>query len=200
MDLFPKEFRPIHPPSPDDMTVAGSSNSAPAKQRRSRRASLWRGTKFVLGGPIAALSLSQIAQNGRLIRGLLAALRRPPTPRRAVQCRLDGTLDRTATAFVYGVPEAELDIWMARRRRQTATFAYVALTMGCLFLGTWFWRLLETEGTVQRVLTGLQFAPFCLVFFLAAFQQAHVNWQLRTGLIGSPADYLRSPEPFLPRR
>jgi hypothetical protein len=89
---------------------------------------------------------------------------------------------------------------MAKRRSQTAAFAYAALTMGCLILGTWFWRLLDTDSTAQRVITGLQFAPFCLVFFLAAFQQAHVNWQLRTGLFGSAGDYLRSPEPFLPRR
>jgi len=47
---------------------------------------------------------------------------------------------------------------------------------------------------------GLQFAPFCLVFFLAAFQQAHVNWQLRTGRLGSAGEYLRSADPFWPRR
>lgn len=200
MDLFHGGHRPLHPLSPDAMTDAGSSASAPPKQRRSRAASLWRGTKYVLGGPIAALSLGQIAHNGRLIRGLVADLKRSPVSLPGDQCRLGGTLDRTATAFIYGVSEAELDIQMARRRSQTMAFAYAALTMGCLFLGTWFWRLLETDSTVQRVITGLQFAPFCLVFFLAAFQQAHVNWQLRTGLLGSAGDYLRSPEPFLPRR
>lgn len=50
------------------------------------------------------------------------------------------------------------------------------------------------------MLTAMQFAPFCLVFFLAAFRQAHVNWQLRTGVLGSAGDYLRSAEPFFPRR
>lgn len=199
MELFRRGFRPVRLSSPDPKDDAASGNTVVPTQPRSKRASLWRGTKFVFGGPIAALSLGQIIHNGRLIRGLASDLQRPFPARSAVQCRLDGTLDRTATAFVYNVSEGELDSRISKRRDQTATFAYAALTMGCLSLVAWFWRLLETDTTVERIVTGLQFAPFCFVFFLAAFQQAHVNWQLRTGLIGSAGDYLRSPEPFLPR-
>jgi hypothetical protein len=44
----------------------------------------------------------------------------------------------------------------------------------------------------------LEFIPFCAIFFLVAFRNAHVNWQLRIGHLGSPAAYLRSPEPFWP--
>ncbi len=168
-------------------------------RRRTKRGYIWRGTRLVLGAPIAALSLPQILQNGRLIRGLISDLRRGPLPPRAVPIDPDGSLDFSATAVAYGVSEKELGARLARRRVQTATMAYLAFALGCTFIGLWFWRLLELDGTGLRLLVGLQFAPFCLVFFLAAFQQAHINWQLRTGRLGTAGDYLRSPDPFWPR-
>ena len=169
-------------------------------RRRTKRGFIWRGTKMVLGAPIAALSLGQIIQNGRLIRGLISDLKRGPLPLRAVPIDLHGKLDFAATAVAYELSERELEARLARRRGQTATMAYLAFALGCTFIGLWFWRLLELDGTGLRLLAGLQFAPFCLVFFLAAFQQAHVNWQLRTGRLGSAGEYLRSADPFWPRR
>lgn len=168
-------------------------------RRRTKRGYIWRGARLVLGAPIAALSLPQILQNGRLIRGLFSDLRRGPLPPRAIPIDLHGKLDFSATAVAYGLSEKELGARLARRRGQTATMAYLAFVLGCAFVGLWFWRLLELDGTGLRLLVGLQFAPFCLVFFLAAFQQAHVNWQLRTGRLGTAGDYLRSPDPFWPR-
>jgi hypothetical protein len=155
---------------------------------------------MVLGAPIAALSLGQIMQNGRLIRGLVSDLKRGPSPPRAITINLDGKLDIPVAALAYGLSEREMEERLSRRRVQTATMAYLAFALGCAFVALWFWRLLELDATGVRLLVGLQFAPFCLVFFLAAFQQAHVNWQLRTGRLGSAGDYLRSPDPFLPRR
>lgn len=187
-DAFEHEtFEPSHRPS------------RPGR-RRTKRGFIWRGTKMVLGAPIAALSLGQIIQNGRLIRGLISDLKRGPLPLRAVPVDLHGKLDFAATAVAYELSERELEARLARRRGQTATMAYLAFALGCTFIGLWFWRLLELDGTGLRLLAGLQFAPFCLVFFLAAFQQAHVNWQLRTGRLGSAGEYLRSAGPFWPRR
>ena len=172
----------------------------PAGRRRTKQGYVWRGTKMVLGAPIAALSLGQIMQNGRLIRGLVSDIKRGPLPPRTIPITPDGKLDFSATASAYGLSARDLEAHLAKRRGQTATMAYLAFALGCTFVALWFWRLLELDGTAVRLLVGLQFAPFCLVFLLAAFQQAHVNWQLRTGRLGSAGDYLRSPEPFLPRR
>lgn len=205
MKLFPSSEQPDCRPAEGrdavghETTFQPSASPADAGRRRSKRGSIWRGTKMVLGAPIAALSLGQIVQNGRLIQGLVSDLRRGPPPLQAAPHDLDGKLDFSATALAYGLSEGELEECLARRRRQTATMAYLAFGLGLTFVGLWFWRLLELGETGQRLLAGLQFAPFCLVFFLAAFQQAHVNWQLRTGRLGSAGDYLRSAEPFLPR-
>lgn len=191
--------------TPGDARGAGSKGSdldaGEARRGRGRRGrgAMWRGARLVLGAPVAALSLGQIVENGRLIRRLVADIRRGPPPPRAVPFALDGQLDTKATAFAYGLSEGELLARLARRRRQTAALANLSFGLGCAFVGLWFWRLLEIDGTGLRLLAGLQFAPFCLAFFLAAFQQAHVNWQIRTGRLGSAGDYVRSAEPFWPR-
>ena len=92
-----------------------------------------------------------------------------------------------------------MDERLALRRRQTALTAYIAFAMGWVFVILWLLRLLSLDWTGQRLLTALQFAPFCLVLFLTALKHAHANWQLRTGLLGSAGDYVHSAEPFWPR-
>lgn len=206
MTLFPNRQRPDwRKPAEEGEAAEQEGFEQPDKppaagRRRTKQGYVWRGTKMVLGAPIAALSLGQIMQNGRLIRGLVSDIKRGPLPPRVIPITPDGKLDFSATAIAYGLSTRDLEAHLAKRRGQTATMAYLAFALGCTFVALWFWRLLELDGTAVRLLVGLQFAPFCLVFFLAAFQQAHVNWQLRTGRLGSAGDYLRSPEPFLPRR
>lgn len=204
MKIVPSSEQPDRRPADSRDGVGHKTSELPASPadtglRRTKRGFIWRGTKMALGAPIAALSLGQIMQNGRLIRGLVSDLRRGPPPPAVVPRELDGRLDFSATAGAYGLSEWELKEHLDRRRRQTAMMAYLAFGLGLVFVGLWFWRLLELDWTGQRLLAGLQFAPFCLVFFLAAFQQAHVNWQLRTGRLGSAGEYFRSAEPFLPR-
>ena len=200
MDLFPKEYRSGRPTPEAERPAVISGNPDEMERPRAKRGFVWRGTKLVLGGPVKALSLDQIAQGGRFISNLVSDLKRGPAPKPAIPRQPDGKLDRLATAHAYGLSEVQLDECLALRRRQTARLAYLAFGLAWLFLGAWLIRLLSLDGTGQRMLTAVQFAPFCLVFFLAAFRQAHVNWQLRTGLLGSAGDYLRSAEPFFPRR
>ena len=206
MTLFPNRPRPdCRQPDKErdaaDHEALKQFDTPPlAGRRRTKQGYIWRGTKMMLGAPFAALSLGQIMQNGRLIRGLVSDLKHGPLPPRAIPISFDGKLDVQATAIAYELSARDLEAHLAKRRGQTATMAYLAFILGCTFVALWFWRLSDLDRTATRLLVGLQFAPFCLVFFLAAFQQAHVNWQLRTGRLGSAGDYLRSPEPFLPRR
>jgi len=154
----------------------------------------------VLGAPLSAFPLGQITRNGQQQLGsLVSYLRQGPKPPRAVPQHREGKLDKAATAFVYELSETELEKFLSLRRRQTARMAYYAFGLGCISVIAWLLRLLDLDATGQRSMAALQFAPFCLVFFLTAFKQAHVNWQLRTGLLGSAGDYLRSAEPFWPR-
>lgn len=202
MELLPKfRLRPsprpgeAPGPSPRPGTAAPETGARP----RTVRNRLWRGAKLVLTAPVAALSVDRIVRGGRLIGGLVSDLRRGPPPPRPIPRRNDGRLDRMAAAFMLGLTERQMEGFLARRRRQTALLAYLAFAMGWLCVIAWLVRLLDLDRTGQRLWVALQFAPFCLVFFLAALQQAHANWQLRTGLLGSVGDYLRTTEAFWPR-
>lgn len=199
MDLFPKGTRAGRLSTWSASSPTSDRDEEGARRPRPRSGRLWRGAKLVLGAPASAFPLGQIVRSGRLISGLASDLRAGPRPTHTVLQQRDGKLDLAATAFVHGLSDAELRRLVFVRRRQTARLAYLAFGMGWVFVGVWLWRVLDLEGTGQRIVTGVQFAPFCLIFFLTAFKQAHVNWQLRTGKVGSAGDYLRSPEPFWPR-
>lgn len=181
-------------PGEADAGTAGD----PRRGRRVRRA-LWAGTKFVAGAPFAVFPLGRIVRGGRFIGALASDLRRGAPPPRVVPRSKDGVLDRAATAHALGLTERELDVWFARRRRQTAGVAYFAFALGWAAVLAWMWRLLHLDWAGQRLWAALQFAPACLALFLTAFYQAYLNWQIRTGVLGSAGDYLRSPEPFWPR-
>lgn len=200
MDLFPKDHRNDRLDTEAGRSADTAGKPTGTARLRPKRGALWQGTKLAFGGPVSALSLDQIALGGRFIGNLVSDLRHGPASLPAIPQQPDGTLDRTAMMRAYGVTNAELDECIALRRRQTAWMAYAAFGLAWLFLASWLIRLLSLDGTGQRILAAVQFAPFCLVFFLAAFRQAHVNWQLRTGVLGSARDYLCSAEPFFPRR
>ena len=199
MDPFPNLDPSDRPTPPDSKPGDPADRPAEARQSRPVRSWIWRGTKLVLGAPLSAFPLRQVIRNGRQIGGLISDLRQGPRPPQAVPQHREGRLDKAATAFVCELSEAELDKLLNLRRRQTARMAYFAFGLGWMFVAAWLLRLLDLNWTGQRLMAALQFAPFCFAFFLTAFKQAHVNWQLRTGLLGSAGDYLRSAEPFWPR-
>ncbi len=199
MDQFP-DLNSSERPIPSDSRPGGPvDHPAEASQSRHPRSWIWRGTKLVLGAPLSAFPLGQITRNGQQLGSLVSYLRQGPKPPRTVPQHREGKLDKAATAFVYEMSETELENFLSLRRRQTARMAYCAFGLGCISVIAWLLRLLNLDATGQRSMAALQFAPFCLIFFLIAFKQAHVNWQLRTGLVGSAGDYLRSAEPFWPR-
>ena len=199
MDLFPDLNSSERPTQPGTRPGNPDERPAEARQPRPPRGWIWRGTKLVLGAPLSAFPLGQIVRNGRQIGSLVSDLRQGPRPPRAVPQHRDGMLDKVATASAFGLSEAELDERLALRRRQTARMAYFAFGLGWMSVAAWLLRLLHLDWMGQRLMAALQFAPFCLAFFLTAFKQAHVNWQIRTGQLGSAGDYLRSAEPFWPR-
>ena len=199
MDLFLNLNPSDRPSSSGSWPDRPGSTPTKGKQARSPRGWAWRGAKLVLKAPMAAFPLGQIVRNGLRLGQTVSDLRRGPKPPRAVPQQPDGTLDLAAMAFISGLSEGEMDERLARRRRQTAMAAYIAFAMGWVFVVLWLLRLLSLDWTGQRLLTLLQFAPFCLVFFLTAFKHAHANWQMRTGLLGSAGDYVRSVEPCWPR-
>ena len=103
-----------------------------------------------------------------------------------------------ATALSHGLSVASLEEQVFRQRRQTTRMAYLAFAGGWLSLGWWLWQALTTPWSAGRMVLGLEFIPFCAVFFLLAFKNAWQNWQLRTGRLGSALDYLTTTERFWP--
>ncbi len=172
-------------------------NSSPVRERsilgRVRRGARWLGRR-----PAEAVGLSEIRENAGLIAMLIRMLKAAPQKDRRLHLDEDRKLDLRATAFSCGVPERDLAVQLARRQRQTALAAYVAFSLGCLFVLTWLWRALTSPWTAFRIVSALEFLPFCGIFFLLAFYNALQNFQLRTGRMASWHEYLATDEAFWP--
>ena len=162
---------------------------------------VWRGTKAAIRAPFATFPAAAISENARSIRRLYDQIRSNVNEEPQVRTYLteDNRIDLMATGFMLGLGDDGLQQRIARRRRQAARLSYASLTLGCLFVVLWVWRVLTSEWSGSHLLGAVQFTPFVAIFFLVAFKYAHINWQLRTGTPGSASEYLRSPEPFLPR-
>lgn len=177
----------------------------PIELRAPNRPSLvgrfWRGTKSTVRAPFSTFPAAAIGENARLLRRLFDQVRRgaEEDARTRTFRTEDGRLDVPATAFNLGLTAGKLELRILARRRQTARLAYGLFGLGCVFVLLWVGRGLTSGLSGPHLVGALQFTPFVAIFFLVAFKNAQVNWQLRTGQLGSAADYLRSPEPFLPR-
>ena len=170
----------------------------PGPPRSSVFGSVWRGAKATVRAPFSTFPAEQIRENARLIRALAGRLRGRAAPEPRVFRTEDGRIDLPATSFDFGLSADALQGRIAARRRQTARLAYASFGLGWVFVALWLWRGLTSGLGGLHIVGALQFIPFCAIFFLVAFKNAHVNWQLRTGQLGSAGDYLRSPEPFWP--
>jgi len=148
--------------------------------------------------PREAVGVRDIRENGDFIRDLAAAVRRGPTEPPRIYVDADQQLDLAATAWSHGLGERALEERIIRRRRQTARMAYLAFIAGWLILAWWFWQAWTARWTFGRLIAGLEFVPFCGLFFLLAFKNAWQNWQLRRRRLGSAMEYLTTGEPFWP--
>lgn len=162
---------------------------------------IWRGTKATAKAPFVTFPAAAIGSNARLIRQLFDQMRRgrQEDARFRSHRTEDGRIDLPATAFTLGLTADTLERRIVDRRRKTARQAYGSFGLGCVFVVLWVANGLGGGLSGPRLIGAVEFTPFVAIFFLVAFKYAHINWQLRTGEMGSAADYLRSPAPFLPR-
>ncbi len=159
----------------------------------------WRRTKFIAGGPIANIGLEEISSGGRLIGQLTKQVRQGSVSDGRLKADEHGGIDIRATAFSYSISVDELLERMHQRRRQTARTAYALFCLGGCFLVVWLWQAMHMPRSGARVISAVEFLPFCVLFLLVATRSAHSNWQLRTRRLGSLGDYLHTSDPFLPR-
>jgi len=172
--------------------------TSPPPKKRSIFVRAWRGAVWLGRGPADAVGMSEIRENAGLIATFFRMLKAAPHKDRRLHLDEGRQIDLRATAFSCGVSEAELLAQLVRRQRQTALAAYVAFGLGCLFVLAWLWRVLMTPWTAFRMVSALEFLPFCGVFFLLAFYNALQNFQLRTGRMAGWREYLATPDSFWP--
>jgi len=183
MDLYPQQ-----------KTTTKEGGSKPSFLRRN-----WRRARFVAGGPVATIGLAEISDGAKLIDTLFGVVRGGPQADERMKTTVDGGIDLMATAFCFGVSPEEIDMRVRVRRRHTVRAAYTMFGLGCLSLILWVYGVLQIRMSSGRILSAIEFLPFCVLFFLLAFKSAWMNWQLRTLRLGSAVAYLQTTEPFLPR-
>ncbi len=181
--------------TPGKQSEASSESGASGSMLRQA----WRQTRFVAGGPIANIGLEEISSGARLIGQLTKQVQQGPALDGRLKVDEHGGIDLRATAFSYGISVDELLERMAQRRRQTAWSAHALFCLGGCFLVVWFWQAMHLPRSAARIVSAVEFLPFCVLFLLVATRSAHSNWQLRTRRLGSLGDYLRTSDPFLPR-
>jgi hypothetical protein len=178
-----------------------SDNTAGASHVRWRLVlgRLIRGIGWVATGPLDWAGRRSISRSAGYIRGLSASLGSRLHRDGRFRTTADGSFDLEATAFLYGIGVHELRGRLWVRRRQTARIAYAMFALGCLFLTGWVWQALAVPWTGARLVMALEFLPFCVLFFLMAFYNALLNFQLRIGRTAGWREYLMTSEPFWPR-
>ena len=159
---------------------------------------MWRGVKFVMGGPAAAFGAEEVAQGARLIRRLIGDIRHRPAAQVPIVLEDGRTIDLDATARSHAITAEELKERLARRRRETARLAYVTFGLGWLVFGIWICRALFTVWSSSAVIAAIEFAPFCCAFFLMSFRAALENYQIRTRRLATAIEYLGTSGSFWP--
>lgn len=132
------------------------------------------------------------------IGDLVCILRGGPARDARFKTEDGGVFDVHATAFSYGMSVPELEARLRSRRLQTARIAYATFALAWLFLCSWIWHAVASPLTAMRVTSALYFLPFCGLFFLIAFYNALLNFQIRTGRLASWRAYLATTETFWP--
>lgn len=186
--------RDVKAPSPSRKP----NGASPAPKKGSIVGRAWRGAVWVGRWPAEAMGISEIRKHARLIAMLFRMLNPAPHKDRRLHLAEDRGIDLRATAFLCGVSERLLEEQLRRRRRQSAISAYVAFGLGCMFLLAWLWRALTSPRTALGLVSAIEFLPFCGIFFLSAFNNALLNFQLRTGRMATWREYLSTNEQFWP--
>ena len=162
-----------------------------------RRRGLWGTLGFVLRGPVDAFNPKQVTEGAQTIGRLVDVIKAGPQADPRIRVVDDRTLDLTATAFLAGASQAEVERQLWNRRRQTVVSTYCYLAGGIGFLALWtFEALLEPTYAGLPYILGL--IGLCGVFFLSAFYNALVNWQARTLRLGTAREFLATDDSWWP--
>jgi hypothetical protein len=111
----------------------------------------------------------------------------------------DGQIDLMATAFWCGMTEHALLRRFAARRAETARSAYALFMLGSVFLCLWIWEAMHMPFRVSRIISAIEFLPFCAVFCNYPGTGAGSSGTPRSLLIKLLAPWDRVSRTFQPR-
>lgn len=189
----PLTRHPDRPGGPHHQTPSGE------QKPRSVFGRVFRRVGWLAGGPADWAGVKGIRRSASFIGDLSQAVRTCSQLDPRLHVREHGEIDLLATAFSCGVPVPELERHLAARRQQTARIAYGTFALACVFLLAWVRAALLSPWTASRIMLAIDFLPFVMLFFLIAFHNALLNFQIRTGRAASWREYLMTSEAFLPR-
>ncbi len=172
-----------------------------AKPPQGRRPQLWTigwGLRKTLGAPIACIGVEQIADNARLIQELAHTVRTGPGADPMVWVQPDRTLDVAVMAWEAQVPVSEIERLLDNRRRQSRQATWCYLAGGSVFVVLGFIHAASLLPALPTLLYALSIAAICCCFFLMAFYNALINWQVRTRWLGTAREFLDTDETWRP--
>jgi len=174
-------------------------HAPPVPKRRSWFGRAFGGVRWLAAAPGEWLGVRVLSRGASFISWLAGPARAAPARDRRFKVEADGEFDLRASAFSYGMSVHALEERLRARRRQTALLAYALFGLALLFLLAWARATLSAPLSASRLMLAFEFLPFGLLFFLMAFYQALVNFQIRVRRTVGWCEYLTTDEKFLPR-
>lgn len=174
------------------------AKAAEMPRRRSAFRRAFGGIGWLAAAPIDWAGAKSIARAASLIGGLAGAMHGRPLPDPRFKVGDAGGFDLMATAFSCGMTVPQLEVRLATRRKQTARTAYAMFALAGLFLFAWVRAALSARWTISRMVLGVEFLPFCVLFFLIAFYNALLNFQIRMRRLVTWRVYILTSESFWP--
>jgi len=181
---------PLMPTPPDRQGGAG--------KRRSLFGKIFRGTGWLAASPVDWFGASRVRRSWSFIGAMAGIIRQGPVCDPKFKTEDAGEFDLRATAFSYGLSVHQLEARLQHRRRQTARIAMVTFVLAWAFFIGWIWQALSSPWTSLRLASALYFMPFCALFFLIAFYNALLNFQIRCGRLATWREYLATNDGFWP--
>ena len=174
------------------------AKDAKALPDKPKRRTLWRGVRLALGAPAACFGARQIRENAAFISGLAWMIRTGPGADHQVRLRAGRNLDVLAMAWDSQVPPAEIMRQLDNRRRQSARSTLCYLAGAVLFLLVGFYHAAAALPALPSLSYVLAMGAISCCFFLLAFYNALVNWQVRTLRLGTAREFLDADESWWP--
>lgn len=177
--------------------MTNDRQAAPASRQARRPRGLWRALGFLVSGPIATFGVRNVVDGAHTIEILAGRIKAEANRPSSVRLDDAGFFDLPATAARTNTDIHQLEVLLRYRRVQTARATKTYLFGGCAFLAFWVYAGLIAPGGASTAYI-LALIALAALFFIGAFYNALINWQVRTKRLGSLQEFLATSETWWP--